>query len=95
MESDAFPLGSDEEANRIDVGEGDFVQVKRRWSATCGDFRTHVLDVLRPHTADQANRGPVFADVGDDPQSHGESNSAAVVQRTDRLPVYWSQRLTG
>ena len=44
---------------------------KRRWSATRGDLRAHMLDVFRPHAADQTNRGPVFADVGDDPECHG------------------------
>ena len=75
MQDDAIPLGSDEEANRIDVGQRHFVQIKRRRSATRGNLRAHVLDVFRPHTADQTNRGPVFADVGDDPQSHGRDRA--------------------
>ena len=70
MQDDALPLGRDEETNRIDVGQSDFVQIQRRWSATRGDFRAHMIDVFRPHAADQTNRGPVFADVGDDPESH-------------------------
>jgi hypothetical protein len=45
-----------------------------------------VLDVFHPHTADQMNRGPVFANVGDDPQSHGDADSAGRVA-TDRPVV--------
>jgi hypothetical protein len=29
-----------------------------------------MLDVFGSHAPDQPNRGPVFADVGDDPESH-------------------------
>jgi hypothetical protein len=86
MESNAFPLGSDEEANRIDVSEGHFVQVKRRRGATCGDLRAHVLDVFRPHTADQANRGPVFADVGDDPRVMGATRQSRGGRNWQSLP---------
>ncbi len=77
LQDDAFTFGSDEKPNCIDVGQRHFVQVQRGWNATCGVLRTHVLDVFRLHTSDKANRGPVFADVGDDPQGHGRDRANA------------------
>src|SRR5258706_6389344 len=86
-----------QEANGIDVCEPQLVEVQRRRSTTCGEFRAHMLDVFRSHAADQTNRGPVFADFGDDPESHsqGEPRRVTAVQSTHRLSVHWSQQLTG
>ncbi len=86
MQDDALPLGGDEETNRLDVGQSQFVQVQRRRSATRNDLRAHMLDVFRAHAADQTNCGPTLADVGDDPECHvrGEANVRRAVQWTDR-----------
>jgi len=70
MQDHALPLGRDEKANRLDVGQRDFIKIQDRWNTTRGKFRAHMLDVFRPHAADQTNRGAVFADVGDDPECH-------------------------
>jgi hypothetical protein len=70
LQDDALPLGREEETNRIDVGQSQLVEVQHRRSAIRSDLRAPMLDVFRPHAADQADRGPVFADVGDDPERH-------------------------
>jgi len=70
MQDHALPLGRDEKANRLDVGQRDFIEIKDRWNTTRGDFRAHMSDVFRLHVADQTNRGPVFIDIRDNSQSH-------------------------
>ena len=77
MQDDALPLGRDEKANRIDVGQRDFIKIQHRWNTTRGNFRAHMRDVFRPHVTDQTNRGPVFIDVGDDPESHERGRAIA------------------
>ncbi len=70
MQDQALPLGRDEKANRLDVGQRDFIKIQDRWNTAGGNFGAHMSDVFRLHVTDQTNRGPVFADVGDDPQRH-------------------------
>jgi hypothetical protein len=52
-----------------------------------------MLDVFRPHAPDQTNRGPVFAYVGEDPESHGRraAKRGTAVQWTDRSSIHWNQ----
>ena len=77
MQDHALPLGRDEKANRLDVGQRDFIKIQDRWNTTRGNFRAHMSDVFRLHVTDQTNRGPVFIDIRDDPQSHecGRANA--------------------
>ena len=70
MQDPALPLGLDEKANRLDVGQRDFIKIQDRWNTTRGNFRAHMSDVFRLHVTDQPNRCPVFIDIRDDPQSH-------------------------
>ena len=70
MQDHGIPLGPDEKANRLDVGQRDFIKVQDRWHTTGGNFRAHMLDVFRLQVTDQTNRCPVFIDIRDDPQSH-------------------------
>ena len=70
MQDHALPLGRDEKANRLDVGQRDFIKIQDRWNTTRGNFRAHMSDVFRLYVTDQTNRCPVFIDVRDDPQSH-------------------------
>lgn len=70
MQDHALPLGRDEKANRLDVGQRDFIKIQDRWNTTRGNFRAHMSDVFRLHVTDQTNRCPVFIDVRDDPESH-------------------------
>src|SRR5258706_15944744 len=78
-----------QEANGIDVCEPQLVEVQRRWSATRGELRTHMFDVFRPHATDETNRGSVFADFWDDPESHSQEAPRHVtgVQSTHRTSV--------
>ncbi len=70
MQDHALPLGRDEKANRLDVGQRDFIKIQDRWNTTRDNFRAHMSDVFRLHVTDQANRCPVLIDVRDDPESH-------------------------
>ena len=70
MQDHALPLGRDEKANRLDVGQRDFIEIQDCWDTTRGNFRAHMSNVFRPHATDQTNRCPVFIDVRDDPESH-------------------------
>src|SRR6185436_13838730 len=77
LQDDALAFGSHEKTNGVDVRERDFIEIQRRWSTTRGNLLTHRRDVFGTHAADQTNRGPVFADVGDDPQRHGRDRAIA------------------
>ena len=85
-QDDSLPLGRSQEANGIDVCEPQLVEVQRRRRATRGELRTHMFDVFRPHATDETNRGSVFADFGDDPESHSQEAPRHVtdVQSTHR-----------
>src|SRR2546428_8715232 len=70
-QDDAVAFDSHEKMDSVDVRERNFVKVQRRWHATRGNLLTDGFDVFGSHAADQTNRGPAFADFGDDPQRHG------------------------
>lgn len=70
MQDHALALGRDEKANRLDVGQRDFVEIQDRWSTTRGNLRAHMNEVFRLHVTDQTNRCSRVADLGDDPQCH-------------------------
>jgi len=71
LQDDAVAFDSHEKMDSVDVRERNFVKVQRRWHATRGNLLTDGFDVFGSHAADQTNRGPAFADFGDDPQRHG------------------------
>ena len=84
MQDHALPLGRDEKANRLDVGQRDFIKIQDRWNTTRGNLRAHMSDVFRPHVTDQTNRCPVFMDIRDDPQSHergGQTRGDGAIDR--------------
>ena len=97
LQDDTLSLRRGQEANGIDICEPQVLEVQRSWSATGRELRAHMFDVFRPHATDEANRGSVFADFGDDPESHsqGEPRHLTVVQWTGRLSAQSGQRLTG
>src|SRR5437773_12124952 len=77
LQDDAVAFDSDEKMDSVDVRERNFVKVQRRWHATRGNLLTDGFDVFGSHAADQTNRGPAFADLGDDPQRHGRDRAIA------------------
>ena len=77
MQDHALPLGRDEKANRLDVGQRDFIKIQDRWNTTRGNLRAHMSDVFRLHVTDQTNRCPVFIDIRGDSQSHERGRANA------------------
>ena len=91
MQDYALPFGRDEKANRLDVGQRDFIKIQDRWNTARGNLCAHMNDVFRLHVTDQTNRRPVFIGIRDDPQSHEQGRPNATLQSADLTAIACSQ----